>query len=316
MKIDQTGLQFSQETQSKSDQILFKVIEEMLEGVQIFDDNLNYLYINKTAEKQNQRPKEELLGKSYEESWPGIEKTEVYKKIKQSQNEHINIQFENEFNFPDGSKGWFYLSLQPIDDGILILSLDITSRIILGQEISNRERLYHSLFENLINGFAYCKMEFIDGKQDDFVYLSVNKAFESLTGLSNVVGKKVSEVIPGIQESDAQLLATYGRVAETGIPETFEVFLEALQMWFLVSVYSPEKGYFVAIFDVITERKNAEHKLHEQLDELQRWYSATIDRELRTIELKKEINQLLIDMGKNPKYSIEGESKDKLFGGP
>ena len=68
--------------------------------------------------------------------------------------------------------------------------------------------------------------------------------------------------------------------------------------------YSPEKGYFVSVFDVITERKNAENKLHEQLEELQRWYSVTIDREQRTIELKKEINQLLMEQGKAPKYSL------------
>jgi PAS domain S-box-containing protein len=304
MKTAQAVLQIDSEFQTISSSKLLNIIEDMLEGVQIFDKNLNYLYINKAAERQNQRPKEELMGKNYAKVWPGIEKTQVFKAIQLCLTEHKNTQFENEFRFPDGSKGWFHLSIQPINEGILILSLDITSRMLIGQEIENREKRYHTLFDNLLNGFAYCRMEYKKGEPVDFYYVDVNKAFEKLTGLSNVVGKKVSEVIPGIHESDPQLLATYGRVATTGNPETFEIFLEALQMWFFVSVYSPEKGFFVAIFDVITERKKAEEKLREQLVELQRWYSATIDREQRTIELKKEINRLLIELGRTPKYSV------------
>jgi len=125
------------------------------------------------------------------------------------------------------------------------------------------EKLYRSLFENMLNGFAYCRMLFEDGKPLDFIYLAVNAGFESQTGLKDVVGKKVTEVIPGVRESDAAIFEIYGRVAMTGKPERFEMFLQALQMWFAISVYSPEPGYFVAVFDVITERKRAELDLRE-----------------------------------------------------
>ena len=120
------------------------------------------------------------------------------------------------------------------------------------------EDLYRSLFENMLNGFAYCRMLFNDGIPQDFIYLAVNDAFMSQTGLKDVVGRKVTEVIPGIRETDPQLFEIYGRVAMTGQPERFEVFVEALQMWFLISVYSPAQEYFVAVFDVITERKRVE----------------------------------------------------------
>jgi len=128
-------------------------------------------------------------------------------------------------------------------------------------EIKQREERYRSLFENMLNGFAYCQMLFEGERPQDFTYLSVNKAFEGLTGLKNVVGKKVSEVIPGILETDPGLIETYGRVASTGVPEVFETYLDALKMWFSISVYSPQKGYFVAVFDVITERKQTEETL-------------------------------------------------------
>jgi PAS domain S-box-containing protein len=131
------------------------------------------------------------------------------------------------------------------------------------------EEYYRSLFDNMLNGYAYCQMLFEQNRPADFVYLKVNRAFEDLTGLKNVTGKRVSEVIPGIRESDPELLEIYGRVSLTGVPERFETYVESLRMWFSISVYSPQKEYFVAVFDVITERKRAEEALREREAQLQ-----------------------------------------------
>ena len=91
------------------------------------------------------------------------------------------------------------------------------------EKLMKSERLYRSLFDNMLNGFAYCRMDFDDnGRPVDFTYLSVNAAFENLTGLKNVTGKKATEVIPGIRESDMNLFETYGRVSQSGVPERFE----------------------------------------------------------------------------------------------
>jgi len=149
------------------------------------------------------------------------------------------------------------------------------------------EKLFRSLFENMLNGFAYCQMHFDDNDRPcDFTYLSVNRAFETLTGLRNVAGEKVSYVIPGIRATDGELLEIYGRVSRTGNPERFEIFVQALEMWFSVSVYSPEKEFFVAVFDVITERKQAEQKLNETLESLRRAVSATIQVMVSAVETR------------------------------
>jgi PAS domain S-box-containing protein len=58
----------------------------------------------------------------------------------------------------------------------------------------------------------------------------------------------------------------------------------------------------------ITERKRAETELAAQLDELRRWHDATLGREGRTLELKREINTLLTEQGQPPRYSsVEAE---------
>ena len=125
------------------------------------------------------------------------------------------------------------------------------------------EERYSTLFNNMLNGYAYCKMLYDGDYPYDFIYLEVNKAFESLTGLKNVKGKNVNDIIPGIRESDSELFEIYSRVALTGKPEVFENYVDSLKMWFSVSVYSPEKEYFVAIFDVITDRKLAEERIRD-----------------------------------------------------
>jgi two-component system, cell cycle sensor histidine kinase and response regulator CckA len=83
------------------------------------------------------------------------------------------------------------------------------------EELKKSERMFRSLFENMLNGFSYCKMIYDKGNRPaDFIYLTVNGAFEALTGLKNVTGKKVSEVIPGFCTTDFELLNLYGQRSE------------------------------------------------------------------------------------------------------
>jgi PAS domain S-box-containing protein len=134
------------------------------------------------------------------------------------------------------------------------------------EKLRASEERYHSLFSNMMDGFAFCKMIFDEeNKPVDFVYLEINSAFERITGLKRelVVGKKVTQAIPGIKDANPELFEIYGRVALSCKEEKFEVHFKPLNMWLSIAVYCPQKGYFAAVFEDITKRKQTQEALEE-----------------------------------------------------
>jgi len=126
---------------------------------------------------------------------------------------------------------------------------------------------YRQLFELMPGGIATHKIVVDEkGNPVDYVFLEVNQAFEKLTGLKReeIIGKRVTEAIPDISDSDFDWISTYGKVALTGEPARFEQYMESLRRWYSVSAYSIEKGYFIAAFTEITERKMVEEMLRER----------------------------------------------------
>lgn len=134
------------------------------------------------------------------------------------------------------------------------------------QKIKESEEKYRSLFENMNAGFAYHKVIVNDNDEPiDYKYLEVNPGFEKLTGLKkeDLIGKTVTEAIPGTENDPADWIGKFGKVGITGIPLIVEDYSEAFDRWYKVSGYSPKKGYFAVTFTDITDRKKAEEKLKE-----------------------------------------------------
>jgi PAS domain S-box-containing protein len=133
--VDITERNRSIEAIRSSEKRYHHTLDSMMEGCQIIGKDWRYIYINEAAEKHNRRPKEELLGNKYKDMWPGIEKTLVYRYIKQTMKQKINNRIETEFVFPDGTSGWFEVSVHSIPEGVFILSQDITDRKTAEQKV-------------------------------------------------------------------------------------------------------------------------------------------------------------------------------------
>lgn len=117
-------------------------LDEMQEGCQIISFDYRYLYVNEVVALQGRRRREELFGRTMMEMYPGIEHTEFFGWLRRCLEERLPHRMENEFTFPDGSKGWFNLHIEPVTEGAFILSIDVTNEKRMAQELAgHRERL-------------------------------------------------------------------------------------------------------------------------------------------------------------------------------
>ncbi len=117
-----------------------------------------------------------------------------------------------------------------------------------------REVVNHAPF-----GYAHHEIMLDDqGKPIDYRYLDVNDAFRELTGIKakNIVGKTVTELIPGIRSEKLDWVEYYGKIALGGGGEAFEQYAEQLGRWYQVQVFSTERLFFTTIFTDITPEKH------------------------------------------------------------
>lgn len=106
----------------------FKIFDNLIEGIQIIDREFRYHYVNEAVAAHGKSTRETLIGKTMSESYPGIERTALYEKIKECMQMRIPNKFINEFTFNDASKGFFDLRIEPIEEGVLIMSFDISEQ--------------------------------------------------------------------------------------------------------------------------------------------------------------------------------------------
>lgn len=113
----------------ESDARYHRVLDTMMEGCQIIDFDWRYLYVNDAvAMGQAHLKPEEMINRTVMELYPGVEGTELFANLRQCMEERVSLRLETPFIFPDGRLGWFELSINPVQEGIFVLSSDISER--------------------------------------------------------------------------------------------------------------------------------------------------------------------------------------------
>ena len=133
-------------------------------------------------------------------------------------------------------------------------------------ELALREsqELYRNLFNAIDEGFCIIEMIFdAHGKAIDYYFVEVNPSFERHSGLHDVRGKRVRELLPDLE---ANWFEIYGQVALTGEPIRFVNELKTQNRW--LDVYAarlgqPGSGQVAVVFTNITERTQAEQALRQ-----------------------------------------------------
>ena len=138
------------------------------------------------------------------------------------------------------------------------------------QRLEQSEAGFRSLFTEMRSGFALHEI-ICDaaGTPVDYRFLSVNPAFEEMTGLSasTLIGKRALEILPNLEPT---WIAQYGRVALTGEPAAFEDYNIDLKKYFDVRAFRPQPGQFGVMVLDITERRQAEIALAQEKSLLRR----------------------------------------------
>jgi len=183
--------------------------------------------------------------------------------------------------------------------------MDITERKWAEEELRKSEERYRTLTESQGEGVAIADVE------ERFVF--ANPAAHDIFGvpLGSLVGRDLREFV------DAEALAlirTQTEARRMGKKTTYELESERLdgERRHLLITGTPRfdnEGQFMGTFGIfrdITERKQAEEKLARKNEELERFNKLAVGRELKMIELKKKVNALLEELGKEARYKIVG----------
>lgn len=262
---DITEQKISREIIRKNEERYRNTLDHLLEGCQIIGYNWKYLYLNKSAETHNHRPNSELIGQRYMDMWPGIEKTEVFGSIKRSLEKRESFHFEYKFIYPNGNSAWFDLSIQPVPEGVFLLSIDITERRKAEQELLESEEKYRLIADNSDDWIYWVK------PNGQLKYIS--PASEHITGYTVEEFYQHPELILNIvTDSDSDIVAQHTKISKEDdnahILE-FRIVTKNNELRWIShtcsALYSPDGEYLGrrATNHDITERKRSEEQLFE-----------------------------------------------------
>ena len=201
------------------------------------------------------------------------------------------LAFETRYARKDGATIFVYVSATRIaqdaaDSTILMTVIDITEQRRAEQIARRSEQRYRTLLNSLDVGF--CVIEVIFEGADravDYRFLEINEPFERLTGLANVKGATMRELVP---EHESHWFEVYGRVALTGEPTRFEAEARALHRWYSVYAFradSSNNRQVGILFEDISARRIGEQR---------RLFLSNLAEKLAPLRLEAEVVETVV----------------------
>jgi PAS domain S-box-containing protein len=175
-------------------------LDRMLEGCMLIDRTWRYLYLNDVAAAHGHTTRAATLGTTMLEAYPGIEQTEVFARFRRCMDTREPQRFEAPYSFDDGSTDWFSFSVEPVPEGIFVLSVDITEQRQTTEALRDSEaRLAEALRLEAIGRLA-------GGVAHDF-----NNLLMAINGTAELLAAETPEDDP--RRADVDAISEAGRRA-------------------------------------------------------------------------------------------------------
>ncbi len=219
-----------EELLSESEEKYRTLIEQSVDGIVLINEDGNVIEWNPAEEKITGIPRANAVGTPVWDIQYRILIPEHRAKLNP---EHLKKVFHNSFQNGDGERfgkpqDIEILSVNGEHKFIQQTSLKSKPEKAIGsvpfsaispnaehaeKALNESEKHFHSLFDHMLEGYAYCEMIFENGQPSDFIYLEVNNAFEKLTGIKHAVGKKITQIIPDIREFEPRIVGCVWKIS-------------------------------------------------------------------------------------------------------
>jgi PAS domain S-box-containing protein len=276
----------------------------------IKNEKLEHIYGNKTALEFAGTPFEAYVGSKTDAIYPKKLARELEALDRTVLTEQRVVYSEGYYPKPNGDLRWkrdikFPLAGPNGEKLIGGIALDMNEQKKAQEAIRESEERFRALFSAMNSGLSLFEVICDDkGNPINLRFLQVNPTYEQQNNLKakDVIGKTILEVYPGF---DPEWIVYYGNVALTREPFEKEVFNQPENKYFNYKAFSPQKGQVASISTDIHQQKLDQIALEKRKDELERFNRLSVGRELKMVELKKEINQLCRDLGEKPRYRTD-----------
>ncbi|MEI7849385.1 MAG: PAS domain-containing protein, partial [Chloroflexota bacterium] len=235
-------------------------------------------------------------------------------RINDSIREHTLLDNDYRIVLPSGELRWINAlgNTTHDEDGLPLrmsgICIDITERKQAEEALLKSTLRFRALLsQSPFNGVIYRLIRDEAGTIIDWEISDINELAAASIGLTveTAIGKRAVALFG--QNVMAPYFEIARQVEASTQPQTFETYFESNQQYYLSSVFMVDTDYYANMAIDITRRKQAEEQQNKQLEELRRWQNITQGREDRILQLKSEINRLLVEAGKPPRFaSLDG----------
>jgi len=260
------------------------VLESISDLVFSFDSEWRFTSVNEAFERSVQMSRHQLLGKRFQDAFPGVEETGFFSTYQRVMESHEPATYVDEYSFADGRVGAYQVRVAPIPDGLLITAVDITHHKQAEARLGWMAKVFLEATDPIIIGDAAG------------IVTEINEEALRIYGWSreDIVGRSVKLLVPDERHAQAdELLArcTAGEQVRNEESARMTRSGEVIPVLLTLSALTDESGQVLGVVSLakdITEQKRVEDSLRrararlEQANAELETFAYSVSHDLRT----------------------------------